>query len=397
MRNGAFIPAVEAQRRNARVSYVKRDWQDECRRADVYFVRSFIVVNSLGLAKFRFVRHAVREFIIAMQNLINNASKLNLFSEDEAKSSSKPDYKNEIIELACDNLNLNNLRADVFIAKSLGVTRAYAQKLIKAGCAEKIKKSSQKVILNNIYKITLPEPENDFEIEPEEVKFEVIYEDKDIIVLNKPAGLVTHPGHGNWHGTLAHGLLYKYPDMKLLRNKLRPGIVHRLDAVTSGLMVAARTQAAYEILQKKFQERAITKKYLALAHGVPVKNSGILSGAIGRDPDNKLKMAVIDETHGGKAALTGYEVIRNYNNKFSLIICSLFTGRTHQIRVHLSALGHALYADSLYGAPKHETLLNNRIFLHSWRLEFNHPVTNKFMKFCLPLPDELKNILQDLK
>ena len=350
-------------------------------------MRSFIVVNSLGLAKFRFIRHAVREFIIAMQNFI---------SEDAAKQEFKPDYKSETIELTCDNLDLDNLRADVFIANSLGVTRAYAQKLIKSGCAEDIKKSSQKVKLNNIYKITLPEPENNFEIEPEEVKFEVIYEDKDIIVLNKPAGLVTHPGHGNWHKTLAHGLLYKYPDMRLLRNKLRPGIVHRLDAVTSGLMVTARTQEAYEILQKKFQARAITKKYLALAHGVPVKRTGILSGAIGRDLDNKLKMAVIDETHGGKAALTGYEVIKNYNNKFSLIICSLFTGRTHQIRVHLSALGHALYADALYGAPKHETLLNNRIFLHSWRLEFNHPVTNQFMKFCLPLPCELRDILSNL-
>ena len=315
---------------------------------------------------------------------------------EAAESPESPDTQQEIIELTCDNLDLNNLRADLFIAKSLGVTRAYAQKLIKCGNAENITKPSQKVRLNNIYKITLPEPENNFEIEPEPVDFDVLYADKDIIILNKPAGLVTHPGHGNWHGTLAHGLLYKYPDMKLLRNKLRPGIVHRLDAVTSGIMVAARTQAAYEILQKKFQERAITKKYLALAHGVPVKNSGILSGAIGRDSDNKLKMAVIDETHGGKAALTGYEVIRNYNNKFSLIICSLFTGRTHQIRVHLSALGHALYADTLYGAPKHETLLNNRIFLHSWRLEFTHPITNKFMKFCLPLPDELRNILLKL-
>ena len=297
----------------------------------------------------------------------------------------------EIIELTGDDLGT---RADVFIANNLGITRSYAQRLIKCGNAENISKPSQKIKLNNIYKITLPEPENNFEIEPEPVDFEVIYADKDIILLNKPAGLVTHPGHGNWHGTLAHGLLYKYPDMKSLRNKLRPGIVHRLDAVTSGLMVAARTQEAYEILQRKFQARDITKKYLALAHGVPAKSSGILSGAIGRDPDNKLKMAVIDESSGGKPALTGYKVIKIYNNKFSLILCSLFTGRTHQIRVHLSALGHAIYGDTLY---KSNILLNNRIFLHSWRLEFNHPITNKFMKFYLPLPPELANILHGLK
>ena len=297
----------------------------------------------------------------------------------------------EIIELTGDDLGT---RADIFIANNLGITRSYAQRLIKCGNAENINKPSQKIKLNNIYKITLPEPENNFEIEPEPVDFDVIYADKDIIILNKPAGLVTHPGHGNWHGTLAHGLLYKYPDMKLLRNKLRPGIVHRLDAVTSGLMVAARTQEAYEILQRKFQAREITKKYLALVHGVPSKLEGILSGAIGRDPDNKLKMAVIDEGSGGKPALTGYKVIKIYNNKFSLIICSLFTGRTHQIRVHLSALGHAVYGDTLY---KSNILLNNRIFLHSWRLEFTHPVTNKFMKFYLPLPHELADILRGLK
>ena len=297
----------------------------------------------------------------------------------------------EIIELTGDDLGT---RADIFIANNLGITRSYAQRLIKCGNAENINKPSQKIKLNNIYKITLPEPENNFEIEPEPVDFDVIYADKDIIILNKPAGLVTHPGHGNWHGTLAHGLLYKYPDMKLLRNKLRPGIVHRLDAVTSGLMVAARTQEAYEILQRKFQAREITKKYLALVHGVPSKLEGILSGAIGRDPDNKLKMAVIDEGSGGKPALTGYKVIKIYNNKFSLIICSLFTGRTHQIRVHLSALGHAVYGDTLY---KSNILLSNRIFLHSWRLEFNHPITNKFMKFYLPLPHELADILRGLK
>ena len=297
----------------------------------------------------------------------------------------------EIIDLTGDDLGT---RADVFIANNLGITRSYAQRLIKCGNAENINKPSQKIKVNNIYKITLPEPENNFEIEPEPVDFDVLYADKNIIVLNKPAGLVTHPGHGNWHGTLAHGLLYKYPDMKSLRNKLRPGIVHRLDAVTSGLMVAARTQEAYEILQRKFQSREITKKYLALAHGVPAKSSSILSGAIGRDPDNKLKMAVIAESSGGKPALTGYKVIKIYNNKFSLILCSLFTGRTHQIRVHLSALGHAIYGDTLY---KSNILLNNRIFLHSWRLEFNHPITNKFMKFCLPLPHELVNILSELK
>ncbi len=325
-------------------------------------------------------------------------------------------------ELTGDN---SGDRADIFISRELGVTRAYAQKLIKSGGILNINRPSYKIKAGEVYSINInpanpanPEkleyPEN-FEIEPEPVDFGVIYDDKDIAVINKPAGLVTHPAPGNWHGTLAQGLLYKYPDMKLLnkpcgveliKSKLRPGIVHRLDAVTSGLMVAARSQRAYEVLTRMFQGREVTKKYLALVHGEPVKRDGILSGAIGRDPDNPLKMAVIDVNDGGRPALTGYKVLWAEKN-YSLIICTLFTGRTHQIRVHMAALGHVLFGDTLYGAPEEDldllkglkkgSNLVRRIFLHSWRLEFRHPVSGELMKFCLPLTEELGGCLAAIR
>lgn len=295
----------------------------------------------------------------------------------------------EIIELTGGE---SGERLDVFLSKNIGITRAYAQKLIKSGNILNANKPAQKIKSGEIYRVNMPELDNDFEITPEPVNFDVIYEDKDIIVINKPAGIVTHPAPGNWRGTLANGLLYKYPDMKLLRNKLRPGIVHRLDSVTSGLMVVARTQKAYEILQKKFQEREITKKYLSLIHGIPEKREGILSGPIGRDPDNRLKMAVIDANDGGRPALTGYKVLNNFKN-YSLVICSLFTGRTHQIRVHMAAFNHPVYGDTLYGSTH---ALNNRIFLHSWRLEFKHPISDNEMKFFLPLPEDLIACLQNM-
>lgn len=333
------------------------------------------------------------------------------------------ELKAEWLELTGDD---TGERIDIFLSEKLSVTRSYAQKLIKSGGVllnnnnknnnnKNIEKPSYKIKSGEIYNIKLDYGE-DFDIEPEPVDFGVIYEDKDIAVINKPAGLVTHPAPGNWHGTLVHGLLYRYPDIKLLQNKLRPGIVHRLDAVTSGLMVAARSQKAYDVLTKMFQEREITKKYLALVHGVPERRDGILSGAIGRDPDNPLKMAVIDVNDGGRPALTGYKVLTIFSSSklrltdelkqglnkknYSLIMCSLFTGRTHQIRVHMAALGHVIYGDTLYGAPDSDLKLFldlnlNRIFLHSWRLEFKHPMSGELMRFCQPLPDELRSCLHE--
>ncbi|MDR2174870.1 MAG: RluA family pseudouridine synthase, partial [Synergistaceae bacterium] len=284
-------------------------------------------------------------------------------------------------------------RADVFLSRRLGITRSFARKLIQEGRLEPLSgrsshritmKPSHKVAAGETYLVRVPPPET-LEIEPEDVPFGVVYEDAFLLVVNKPAGVVVHPARGHWRGTLVHGLLKRYPDMGPFNNELRPGIVHRLDATTSGLMIAAREQRTMDLLQKSFRDRTIEKRYLALAHGAfpAAAREGILEGPIGRHPANRLKMAVVE---WGRPSTTEYRVLWSRSG-FSLVICRLVTGRTHQIRVHMAAAGHPLAGDVLYGAA--ETPGFGRIFLHSWRLGFTHPVTGQALRFTCPLPGEL--------
>ena len=282
-------------------------------------------------------------------------------------------------------------RLDVFLAEELDITRSKAQSYIKEGfiTGDKKLKPSMKVSAGQKFFVSLPESPNLTELKAEPVDFEVIYEDEYLLVINKPSGLVVHPAPGNWNGTLANGLVYRYPEFRLMTNRLRPGIVHRLDAGTSGLMIAARTQSVCDALQKKFAAREVHKTYLALVHGCPKKHEGILSGPIDRDPDNFLRMAVIEN---GKPSLTGYRVLWNINH-YSLIECRLFTGRMHQIRVHMSALGCPLSGDVLYGADDN---FDGRIFLHSWKLNFEHPVTHENLSFRLNIPDDFLNRIRDI-
>lgn len=269
-------------------------------------------------------------------------------------------------------------RTDIFLAEQLERTRSAIQSLIKAG---KIltedgtrAKSSRKVSEGQKFIAEIPESLNMTYLRAEPVDFEVVYEDDYLVVVSKPAGIVVHPAPGNWRNTLVNGLVYRYPELRVMTNWLRPGIVHRLDGGTSGLMVVARKQNILLQLQAMFKERTVHKHYIALAHGVPEKREGILSGPIARDPDNPLRMIIAE---GGKPSLTGYKVLWSMNG-ISLVECELFTGRTHQIRVHMSALGCPLVGDKLYGAND-EGL--GRVYLHSWRLEFTHPVTGEAMKF----------------
>ena len=282
-------------------------------------------------------------------------------------------------------------RLDIFLAEELEITRSKAQSYIKEGfiTGGKKLKASMKVSEGQKFFAELPESPNLTELKAEPVTFEVVYEDKYLLVINKPSGLVVHPAPGNWNGTLVNGLVYRYPEFRLMTNRLRPGIVHRLDAGTSGLMIAARSQNICDALQKKFAARDVHKTYIALVHGCPKKHEGILSGPIDRDPDNFLRMAIVEN---GKPSLTGYRVLWNMN-KYSLIECRLFTGRMHQIRVHMSALGCPLSGDSLYGADDD---FNGRIFLHSWRLSFEHPVTHENLSFCQKLPHDFLLRLRDI-
>ncbi|MDR1649977.1 MAG: RluA family pseudouridine synthase [Synergistaceae bacterium] len=298
-------------------------------------------------------------------------------------------------------------RADVFLARQLGITRSFAQKLIREGRLEKlssgslssgspapvktaITKPSRKIVPGETsFVVRVPPPET-LEIEPEDVPFEVVYEDAFLLVVNKPAGLVVHPAPGHWRGTLVHGLLKRYPDMGPFNNVRRPGIVHRLDATTSGLMLVAREQRTMDLLQKAFRERTLEKRYLALARGTfaAAAREGVLEGPIGRHPAHRLKMAVVE---GGRPSTTEYRVLWSRNG-FSLVVCKLVTGRTHQIRVHMAAAGRPLAGDALYGA-KETPLELGRVFLHSWRLAFTHPVTGQALRFACPLPKELRAYL----
>ena len=269
-------------------------------------------------------------------------------------------------------------RLDIFLSEELDISRTAAQRTIRSLRAKRedkeIKlKPSTKVLQGQKFFVTLPQSDNIDHLKAEPVDFDVVYEDDYLVVVNKPAGIVVHPAPGNWRGTLVNGLVYRYPEMRQMTNWLRPGIVHRLDMGTSGLMVVARTQKALLLLQHMFRDREITKKYIALVRGCPEKREGILSGPLERDPNNFMKMAVIE---GGKPSLTGYKVLWS-REKISMVECHLFTGRMHQIRVHMAALGCPLVGDNIYG-PDDGFM---RVFLHSWKLEFTHPITKENLSF----------------
>ena len=283
-------------------------------------------------------------------------------------------------------------RLDYALSRALGLSRGYSQKLIKEGrvslLPERRIKPSVKVAEGDAIKVFLP-PEEKLDLEPEDIAFEEVYQDRDIIVINKPARLVVHPAPGNRTGTLVHGLLYRYPDIGCLNGVKRPGIVHRLDATTSGLMVVARNGLAQEGLFKDFKARRVEKEYLALCYGTPPSPKGEIRYPIGRDPYNRLRMAVVQD---GKDAWTDYEIIWSKNG-YSLIRCRLHTGRTHQIRVHMAAIKCPLVGDKTYAPSRPSPFDPPRVFLHSWKLAFEHPRTKEKITFRAQLPQELSAML----
>ena len=288
-------------------------------------------------------------------------------------------------------------RLDLFLVECLEISRTRAQKYIKdkdIQAEDKLKlKSSMPVHEGQKFFIEIPQSLNLQRLQGDRnVNFEVVYEDEYLFVINKPARLVVHPAPGNWHGTLVNGLVYRYPELRLINNFMRPGIVQRLDSVTSGLMTVARTQKMYEVMQKMFAERKVSKKYLAIVHGCPKKHEGILSGPLDRDPDNFMRMVVIE---GGKPSLTGYKVLWSKND-YSLVMCELFTGRMHQIRAHMSALGCPLVGDTMYGAERFGDVFDGRVYLHSWQLGFDHPATGEAMTFRQTIPDDFREAIKDI-
>ena len=287
-------------------------------------------------------------------------------------------------------------RIDSFLSGKTEFTRTRIQQLIKdknITVNGKATKSSYKIEENDEIAIEVPEAETT-EIKPENIKIDIVYEDSDIAVINKQAGLVVHPAHGHYSGTLVNAILYHIKDLSGINGEIRPGIVHRLDKDTSGLIVIAKNDKVHTALTEMFQEKKIRKTYLAILKGKLNKTEGKVVTQIGRDKNDRKKMTVIDDAAKGKNAITNYRVI-SQNNLFTLVKVNIETGRTHQIRVHMRYLGYPILGDSVYGRKDNE----KRQMLHAYKLEFLHPVTGHQMEFTGEIPEDFQKALKksDLK
>ncbi len=263
-------------------------------------------------------------------------------------------------------------------------------------------KASYKVRAGDELEVELT-PVDATQFTPENIPLEIIHEDEDLIVVNKPAGLVVHPAAGVSSGTLANALAYHFQQLSTRGGKARPGLVHRLDKDTSGLIVVAKTEAAHENLADQFRAREVFKSYVALVHGRVEPETGRIDQPIARDPRNRTRMAVVP---GGRPALSLYRVRRRYE-RFTLLDVEIKTGRTHQIRVHLQWLKNPVVGDAVYGGGRDKTVQDvnvraaiarlNRQFLHAEQLAFHHPRTNAPLRLTAPLPDRLAQLLAELE
>lgn len=288
----------------------------------------------------------------------------------------------------------DSVRIDVFLAEAMeGKSRSYIQKLIKSGNAtvnKKIKKSNYKLKEMDIVELSIPEP-IELNIKPENITLDIIYEDSDVIVVNKPQGMVVHPAPGVYSGTLVNALLYHCKDLSGINGITRPGIVHRIDKDTSGVLVVAKNDNSHNCLAEQLKEHSMNREYIALTEGVLKEDEGKVDAPIGRHATERIKMAVIQ---GGKEAVTHFNVENRYKNN-TLIRCKLETGRTHQIRVHMAYIGHPLVGDPVYGYKKQKYKLAGQM-LHAHKLGFIHPTTGKYVEFSTPLPDYFQNLIEKL-
>jgi 23S rRNA pseudouridine1911/1915/1917 synthase len=290
-------------------------------------------------------------------------------------------------------------RIDRFCASALEVnfSRNFIQKLIRSGDVTvngTFIKNNYRVKLHDCVSITVPKPAS-LDIVPEDVPFELLYEDDDVAVIDKPAGLVVHPGPGNWSGTLVNGLLFRLKDLSSIGGTIRPGIVHRLDKDTAGVMVIAKNDRAHQHLTEQFSERKVKKMYEAIVVGKPKESHGIIDRPIGRHPVYRHKMTVVE---GGREAVTEYRVQKIWNTPdgvFSLLEIALHTGRSHQIRVHLSSMGLPIVADPIY-SKKHDRFKVPHLMLFSRELVFSHPASGEPMAFEVPRPEHFFEFMRKL-
>ncbi len=299
-------------------------------------------------------------------------------------------------------------RLDVFLSRQReGLTRTRTQDLIREGHVrvnDVVSKPGYRLRKGDLIRLVFP-PVKASRLEPEAVDFELLYEDASLLVLNKPPGLVVHPAPGHAGGTLVHGLLHHCGDLSEIGGETRPGIVHRLDKDTSGLLVVAKNDRVHLGLAEQFSRHAVTKKYLALVYGCPRENQGVIEGAIARHPQRRKEMAVVPE--GGKPAVTLWRKCASFGDAFSLLSLAPKTGRTHQLRVHLAHAGYPILGDALYARRRERRRKQEaldppgagikRQMLHAGTLGFLHPETLTYCEFTAPLPEDMKAALEDLE
>lgn len=292
----------------------------------------------------------------------------------------------------------DDIRIDKVLAAYLTeLSRTYIQKLIDNGnvtLSGKTLKANFKVSAGQEVEIILPEPET-LKVEPENIPLDILYEDSDVIVVNKPKNMVVHPAAGHYSGTLVNALLYHCKDsLSGINGIMRPGIVHRIDKDTTGALVVCKNDTAHQFLAAQLKEHSITRRYEAVVYHTFKEEEGRVEGPIGRHPTERTKMAI--NFKNGKEAITNYRVLENLGTGYAHIECRLETGRTHQIRVHMASLNHPLVGDTVYGPSKDSFGLEGQT-LHAKILGFIHPTTKEYMEFEAPIPEYFTRLIQKLR
>jgi 23S rRNA pseudouridine1911/1915/1917 synthase len=282
-------------------------------------------------------------------------------------------------------------RLDQYLVKQLDLTRTRVQNLIKENNIKvnnEKTKVAYKIEPNDSVRVYIPEVvEKD--IEAEDIKLDIVYQDGDIAIINKYSGMVVHPAHGHYSGTLVNAILFQIKDLSGINGEMRPGIVHRLDKDTSGLIIVAKNDKAHTKLTEMFKNKEIRKTYLAIVKGKVSKETGRIETNIGRDEKDRKKMSVSRDEKKGKLAITTYKVIDS-NERYSLLDVNIETGRTHQIRVHMKHIGYPILGDIVYGRPDNKIM---RQMLHAYKLEFKHPITSEEMVLEAQLPKDFVEAL----
>lgn len=293
-----------------------------------------------------------------------------------------------------------NLRLDRYLSQALAeLSRSRIQQLIEQGNVQLNHQicNSKKTIVKQGDKISLEiPPPAPLELKPESIPLNILYEDDQILILNKPSGLVVHPAPGHPDGTLVNAVLAHCPSLPGIGGVQRPGIVHRLDKDTTGAIAIAKTELAHQHLQAQLKAKTARREYLGIVYGAPSQSDGTVNSPIGRHPVDRKKMAVVSVEKGGREAITHWQVKERLGN-FTLMHFQLETGRTHQIRVHSTHIGHPIVGDPVYGSGRSLKVNLTGQALHAWRLKLIHPISQEWMEFCAPLPEEFTKLLTVLQ